>query len=133
MEELPMPEVNGVNLPFVLVGGVDSLKRISTPISVQPEKSFDKILQEEVSRVKFSQHAKSRIEARNLDLSAEDLSKLDGAVDKANEKGAKESLIFLRDMAFIVNIKNRTVVTAIDSNQVKDTVFTNIDSAIVAK
>jgi flagellar operon protein len=91
------------------------------------------VLSEEITRIKFSQHAKNRVESRNLDLTSEDLSKLDAAVDKANEKGAKDSMIFLRDMAFIVNVKNRTVVTALDSEQIKDNVFTNIDSVLIAK
>jgi flagellar operon protein len=128
-----MPEVNGINLPFIPVGGVDSLKKQSTPIKETPEKSFDKVLNEELTRLKFSQHAKNRIESRNLEISDEDLSKLDDAVEKAREKGSKDSLIFLRDMAFIVNVRNRTVVTALDNEQIKDNVFTNIDSAIITK
>jgi len=128
-----MPEVNGINIPFLPVGGVESLKKTQTPFKEPGKKSFDDILNEEITRLKFSQHAKNRVEARNLDISSEDLTKLDEAVDKASEKGAKDSLIFLRDMAFIVNVKNRTVVTALDSEQIKDNVFTNIDSVLIAK
>jgi len=128
-----MPEINGVNLPFLPVGGVDSLKKTQTPFREPGTKSFEDVLNEEITRIKFSQHAKNRVEARNLELSSEDLSKLDEAVDKANEKGAKDSMIFLRDMAFIVNVKNRTVITALDSEQIKDNVFTNIDSVLIAK
>lgn len=128
-----MPEVNGINIPFLPVGGVESLKKTQAPFKEPGSKSFDDILNEEITRLKFSQHAKNRVEARNLEISPEDLSKLDEAVDKANEKGAKDSLIFLRDMAFIVNVKNRTVITALDSEQIKDNVFTNIDSVLIAK
>ncbi|HEY9187070.1 MAG TPA: TIGR02530 family flagellar biosynthesis protein [Bacteroidota bacterium] len=128
-----MPEVNGINIPFLPVGGVESLKKTQTPFKEPGKKSFDDILNEEITRLKFSQHAKNRVEARNLDISSEDLTKLDEAVDKASEKGAKDSLIFLRDMAFIVNVKNRTVITALDSEQIKDNVFTNIDSVLIAK
>jgi len=128
-----MTEINGVNLPFLPVGGVESLKKTQIPFKESGTKSFEDVLNEEITRVKFSQHAKSRVESRNLELTAEDLSKLDEAVDKANEKGAKDSMIFLRDMAFIVNVKNRTVVTALDSEQIKDNVFTNIDSVLIAK
>jgi len=128
-----MPEVNGINIPFLPVGGVESLKKTQTPFKEPGKKSFDDILNEEITRLKFSQHAKNRVEARNLEISSEDLTKLDEAVDKASEKGAKDSLIFLRDMAFIVNVKNRTVVTALDSEQIKDNVFTNIDSVLIAK
>jgi flagellar operon protein len=128
-----MADINGINVPFLPVGGVETLKKISTPIKEVSNKSFEDVLGEEITRVKFSQHAKTRIEERNLDISTEDLSKLDEAINKASEKGSKESLIFLKDMAFIVNVKNRTVVTAMDGDQVKDNVFTNIDSAILAK
>jgi flagellar operon protein len=128
-----MAEINGINLPFIPAGGVESLKKTQTPFKESSTKSFDDVLNEELTRTKFSQHAKSRIESRNLELTSDDLSKLDGAIDKASEKGAKDSMIFLRDMAFIVNVKNRTVVTALDSEQIKENVFTNIDSVVIAK
>ena len=128
-----MPEVNGINLPFIPAGGIESLKKTQIPFKETGAKSFEDVLGEEITRIKFSQHAKNRVESRNLALTAEDLSKLDEAVDKASEKGAKDSMIFLRDMAFIVNVKNRTVVTALDSEQIKDNVFTNIDSVLIAK
>jgi flagellar operon protein len=128
-----MPEVNGINLPFLPLGGVETLKKPTTPVREVGEKSFDKVLKEELTRVKFSQHAKNRIETRKLEITGDDLSKLDDAVEKAKEKGAKESLIFLRDMAFIVNVKSRTIVTALDGDQIKDNVFTNIDSVILTK
>jgi flagellar operon protein len=128
-----MAEINGINLPFLPVGGVESLKKTQLPFKEAGKKSFDEVLNEEITRVKFSQHAKSRIESRNLDLSTEDLSKLDEALDKASEKGAKDTMIFLRDMAFIVNVKNRTIVTALDSRQIQENVFTNIDSVLIAK
>ncbi len=128
-----MPEINGVNLPFLPVGGVESLKKTTAPFKEAGKKSFEDVLNEEITRIKFSQHAKNRVESRNLELSSEDIQKLDDAVDKANEKGAKDSMIFLRDMAFIVNVKNRTVITALDSEQIKENVFTNIDSVLIAK
>jgi len=129
-----MTEINGINLPFLPVGGVESLNKTQLPFKeTAGKKSFDEVLNEEITRVKFSQHAKSRVESRNLELSPEDLSKLDEALDKASEKGAKDTMIFLRDMAFIVNVKNRTVVTALDSQQIQENVFTNIDSVLIAK
>jgi flagellar operon protein len=128
-----MPEVNGINIPFIPLGGVDTLKKTSTTIKEEGSKSFDKVLDEEITRVKFSQHAKNRIETRKIDITGEDLAKLDDAVEKAKEKGAKESLILMRDMAFIVNIKSNTIVTALDGEQIKDNVFTNIDSVILTK
>jgi flagellar operon protein len=67
-----------------------------------------------------------------MNLSNDDLQQLTNAVQKADTKGANESLVLLRDMAFVVNVKNKTVITAIDSDRLKENVFTNIDSAIIA-
>ena len=73
-----------------------------------------------------------RLESRNIALNDVDMTQLQNAVNRAEEKGAKDSLVLLRDLAFIVNVKNRMVVTAIDSERMKENVFTNIDSAVVA-
>ncbi|MOA07809.1 hypothetical protein D3C78_1275320 [compost metagenome] len=61
----------------------------------------------------------------------EQLSKIETAIDNAAAKGAKESLILMKDMALIVNVDNRTVVTAMDGSSMKDNVFTQIDSAVI--
>jgi len=57
---------------------------------------------------------------------------LQTAVQKADDKGSQDALVLLRDMAFVVSVRNRTVVTAVDNQRMKDNVFTNIDSAIIA-
>ncbi|WP_339321324.1 TIGR02530 family flagellar biosynthesis protein [Paenibacillus sp. FSL W8-0194] len=94
-----------------------------------PTTSFDRLFQHEL--LKFSNHAAKRLEQRGIELQGDQLAKIQDAVDKAAAKGSKESLILLQDMALIVNVANRTVVTAIDGNSMKDNVFTQIDSAIV--
>lgn len=81
--------------------------------------------------VKFSQHAQDRLKARNISFSANDLLKLEGAVNSVAQKGGKESLVMMGDSALVVSIKNRTVVTAMDRMQMSGNVFTNIDSAVV--
>lgn len=94
---------------------------------------FQKILEQQVgkSRLKFSQHAQQRLNARNIQLSAQEMAKLNSAVDRAAAKGARESLILMQDLAFVVSVKNRTVITAVDGPNMKDNVFTNIDSAVI--
>ena len=82
-------------------------------------------------RVSFSKHALQRLMSRQLNLSDNDLAKLDDTVDKMAQKGARESLICLRDMAFIVSVPNRTVITAMDGTSAKESIFTNIDSAAI--
>jgi flagellar operon protein len=99
------------------------------PTSGQP--SFGQVLNEELSGVKFSQHAIQRLNSRNIQLDSNDLAKLSGAVDKAAQKGARDSLILMDNLALVVSVKNRTVITAMDGNNIRDNVFTNIDSAVI--
>lgn len=95
--------------------------------------SFRDILQEKVgkSEVVFSQHARQRLQLRNIELTAADMAKINAAVDKAAAKGARDALILMNDLAFVVSVKNKTVITAVDGNSMQDHVFTNIDSAVI--
>ncbi|MGN0318961.1 MAG: TIGR02530 family flagellar biosynthesis protein [Lachnospira sp.] len=81
--------------------------------------------------VNFSKHAGLRLEERDIQLSQEQLSRLESATDKAVSKGIKEALVIVDDLAFIVNTKNRTVITAMDQNANEDNIYTNIDGAVV--
>ena len=95
---------------------------------------FDKLLQENIikqSEVKFSKHAELRLRMRNISLSNEQRQKIDTAVRKAQDKGVKDSLILMDNMAFVVNVKSKTVITAVNNNELKDNVFTNIDGAVI--
>lgn len=94
--------------------------------------SFNQFLEQEISGVKFSQHAMQRLTSRQIQLDTNQLAKLGQAVEKAAQKGAKESLILMNDnLAFVVSVKNKTVITAMDGASIKDNVFTNIDSAVI--
>lgn len=96
--------------------------------------SFDAVFQEELtkqSEVKFSKHALERLQSRNIKLSKEDLNKIDNAVNKAAEKGVKETLIIMGNSAFIANVKNKTIITAATEDNLKNNVFTNIDGAVI--
>jgi flagellar operon protein len=78
----------------------------------------------------FSQHALSRLQERGIRLSEPDLARLETAVQKAAGKGAKESLIMMDNVAYVVSIINRKVITAVDEASMRESVFTNIDSAV---
>ena len=93
--------------------------------------SFADALTRAEKKVSFSQHALERMQSRNLDLSDQDLDKLDDTVEKMAQKGAKESLIYLNDIALVVSVANKTVITAMDGTSAKDNIFTNIDSAAI--
>lgn len=104
------------------------------PPNVSTE-SFEQILGQ-VSKpvtepLKFSAHASARLQSRNLQLGPEEMRKLNEAVDKAAAKGLDDALVLSKDGAFIVSVKNRTVVTAMDRNAVNGNVFTNIDGAVI--
>lgn len=81
--------------------------------------------------LKFSKHASSRLQDRNIELSESQMDRLNAGMQKANEKGINESLVLMDQMAFIVNVKNSTVITALNDQEMKDNVFTNIDGAII--
>lgn len=89
---------------------------------------FADILQD---RLKLSGHAQTRLQSRNIELDQNAWDRVMSGVEKAAAKGAKESLVMVDDVALVVSIKNKTVITAVDKSTLKDNVFTNIDSAIV--
>lgn len=97
--------------------------------------SFQDILREKQSQetreLKFSKHASLRLEQRNISLTEEQNERLRNGVKKADEKGIQESLVMLDSLAFIVNIPNKTVVTAMDQRDAGNNVFTNIDGAVI--
>lgn len=91
--------------------------------------SFEQLLQ--ANLLKFSHHAEVRLQERGIQMKPEQMRKLEDAVQKAEAKGAKESLILMKEAAFIVNVENRTVVTALDGSSLSQHVFTQIDSAVI--
>jgi flagellar operon protein len=82
--------------------------------------------------VQFSGHALQRIERRGIPLDDGAVNRLAGGVDRAAAKGSRSSLVLVDDTAFVVSVPNRTVVTAVDREHMREQVFTNIDSAVIA-
>lgn len=94
--------------------------------------AFKQILEQQVGReLKFSQHAKQRLQTRNIQLGEAEMSQIQQAVQRAREKGARESLVLMGDLALVVSVKNSTVITAVDGDNLRENVFTNIDSAVI--
>ena len=83
------------------------------------------------SSLKFSKNAAARLSSRNISLSSEQSKRLENGVQQAKEKGINESLVLVDSLAFIVNVPNQTVVTAMDQTETKSNVFTNIDGAVI--
>ena len=81
--------------------------------------------------VRFSAHARARLHSRGVELTDDKVQAISEAIDKAEAKGAKESLILADEAAYVVSVKNRTVITAFDRDNLRDGVFTAIDSAVI--
>ncbi len=84
------------------------------------------------SAVKFSAHAQTRLQSRNISLDASHINRLQGAVQRAAGKGSRDALVLMDDLAMVVSVSNRTVITVVDKDNMKQNVFTNIDSAVFA-
>jgi flagellar operon protein len=80
----------------------------------------------------FSGHAQQRIAQRGIPVDAQTMSRLDGGVQRAASKGARSALVLVDDSAFVVSVPNKTVITAVDREHMREQVFTNIDSAVIA-
>ena len=125
--------INGVYLPNPVKG-----VSVQPPLSRQslPEKNtggFAGVLENKLndSRVRFSGHALERLKERGIELGEKELEKLEGAVSSVAAKGGNESLIMVGEAALVVSVKNRTVITAFDRNNLDGNISTRIDSAAI--
>lgn len=110
---------------------VDQSTRTTPGAGPTPDgKTFAETLSRET--LKVSSHAQKRLNASQVTLTDSHMSRLDGAVARADQKGANQSVIMLDNLALVVSVKNRVVITAIDDSRMKDAVFTNIDSVVIA-
>lgn len=127
--------MNAIGSPGIIPGPAP--RPVGRPVQIPPtsSQSFRSVLESQrtatAQPLKFSAHAMQRLQSRNIQLSNDDIARMNVMADKAAEKGAKQSLFMLRDVAMVVSIKNRTVITAVDQDSMKENVFTNIDSAAV--
>lgn len=83
------------------------------------------------NKVKFSKHAKDRIENRNISFDKEEINKINDALNKAKKKGIKDSLILMNKKAVIANVSTKTIITVATENDLKENIFTNIDGAVI--
>lgn len=103
-----------------------------------PEVPFEQVLRQKQvqsvldnSSLKFSKHAVNRLSDRNIYLTDAQNVRLENGVKQASEKGITESLVLVDSLAFIVNVPNKTVVTAMDQTETNSNIFTNIDGAVI--
>lgn len=94
--------------------------------------SFADVLREQAGAIQFSGHARQRVERRGIDVGERAMQRLGEGVARAASKGSRAAVVLVDGTAFVVSVRNRTVITAVDSAHMKDQVFTNIDSAVIA-
>jgi len=99
-----------------------------------PDESFAEVMNQAAGEpgLKFSNHARKRLQTREIRLTGDGFNRLVEAVEKAEKRGGRESLVLMDDLAFIVNIRDRVVVTAMDARKRGEGVFTHIDSVVLA-
>lgn len=113
--------------------GVDQVKNQpgQGPAAAQPSsnKKFEEALT--TAELRFSKHAERRLDSRAIELSEGERTQLGEAVSSLEKKGAKDSLVLMGEHAFVVNVPSKTVVTAMQRDQMKEQIFTNIDSTML--
>ena len=101
---------------------------------LREQESFQSLLEAQInseSKVKFSRHAMERVAQRNVEVSSQTMERLNQGVRMAEEKGLKEPLILVDSTAYLVNVKNNRVITVVNDENLKGTVFTNIDGTVM--
>jgi flagellar operon protein len=114
-------------------GGAEAPAR-KVPAPAQGGQSFAAALDQAGAseKLQFSRHALARVQRRGIELDPATLGRLSEGVGRAASKGSRDSLVLVDGTAFVVSVSNRTVITAVGSEHMKDNVFTNIDSAVIA-
>ena len=109
------------------------IKKLTQSSSANGVPAFDSVLKKklEETEISFSKHALARAEERGLDVSNEKIARLKDGLRIAEEKGLKDPLILVENEAYIVNVKNARVITAIKSSDLKGRAVTNIDGTVI--
>lgn len=119
--------------PVKKAEGRDGADRLSfQEILLQKSQETERSEQAAGGELKFSKHALNRLSDRNIELDSRQLERLCDGARKAGQKGIRDSLVLVDQLAFIVNVPNHTVVTAMDSTATDENIFTNINGAVIA-
>lgn len=119
--------------PVKKTEGRDNADRLSfQEVLLQKSRETDRSEQAADGELKFSKHALNRLSDRNIELDSRQLERLYDGARKAGQKGIRDSLVLVDQLAFIVNVPNHTVVTAMDSTATDENIFTNINGAVIA-
>jgi flagellar operon protein len=94
--------------------------------------SFADVLAQKAAAPQFSRHALDRLAQRGITLNSSTVARVSDGINRAAGKGSRDSVVFVDNTAFVVSVRNNTVITAVDSGHMREHVFTNIDSAVIA-
>ena len=117
--------------PALVPPGVAPARAPARPEPARQGPSFQDVLRGQAAGVRFSGHALARVERRAIELTAPTLARLEQGVARAASKGSRDAVVFVDGTAFVVSVRNRTVITAVDAQHMREHVFTNIDSAVI--
>jgi flagellar operon protein len=113
-------------------GGVGPERAAPPPPQAKAGTGFASTLAAASRDLALSRHAQKRVDRRELDLDPARVDRLNRAVSTAAEKGARQSVVLLDNVALVVNVRDRTVVTAMNTGGGQQRVFTNVDSVVIA-
>lgn len=117
-----------------LIGDFQSYSSSNKKTNENSNASFKDALEKQINYKEsfvISNHAAQRLKERNVNFNESDMKNINEGINKAEQKGSKETLILYKDTALITSIKNRTIITAVSKENSKNNVFTNIDSVVI--
>jgi len=126
-----MVKGNSNNLLVNKIPGKTEVKPQPRDGQEKEESDFKEILTDQIKELKISVHAAKRLKERNLEMDPVEYLKLREAVTELRKKGGNDSLVITGKAAYIIDVKNQTVVTALDKEKIENNIFTKIDSTVV--
>ena len=79
----------------------------------------------------LSAHAADRLRQHGIEMPEAVRQRIAEALDVLAQKGARDAVLVAPEAAFVVNVPNRTVVTALAPSEMRDRAITQIDSALL--
>ena len=123
-------------LKNILVGNTSQVenKKITSKAPTPANDDFAKLLNlkenNAPSEITLSQHAQKRIEQRSINMDSSEFAKLKLALQSLENKGGRESLVVTDKAAYIMDVANKKIITAMNKQELQENVFTKIDSTV---
>ena len=122
--------LSNINLQNIQKSSPEPIHHSTKQSGIPATTSFKEMLSSRLEApVQFSKHAALRLSDRKIKITGEQLQRVEDGIGRAEAKGIRDSLVLVDDLALVVNVKSRVVITALQSTQ--DNVFSNIDGAVI--